>query len=140
MLIHRTPQIMCSGRALRPAISTYKRGTAEAIIRAMIAPVALYDNQNTAIGAMTAAATMRAVTPDASGQSKSAVAVMRNKRGVGLGIDAVEEPIFIQIYGALNLLTLPQLYCRPRLPGRMPRTVVQICRASPSFSSRAKNR
>jgi hypothetical protein len=25
------------------------------------------------------------------------VAVIRNKRGVGLGMDAVEEPIFIQI-------------------------------------------
>jgi hypothetical protein len=37
------------------------------------------------------------VVPDASGQSRSAVAVMRNKRGVGLGMDAVEEPIFIQI-------------------------------------------
>jgi hypothetical protein len=35
--------------------------------------------------------------PDASGQSRSAVAAIRNKRGVGLGIDAVEEPIFIQI-------------------------------------------
>jgi hypothetical protein len=34
------------------------------------------------------------------------VAVIRNKRGVGLGIDAVEEPIFIQIKGAMNALTL----------------------------------
>jgi hypothetical protein len=49
------------------------------------------------MGTAMAAATRRAVVPDASGQSRSAVAAMRNKRGVGLGIDAVEEPIFIQI-------------------------------------------
>ncbi len=65
--------------------------------KAMIAPAALYDIQNTAMGTAMAAATRRAVVPDASGQSRSAVAAMRNKRGVGLGIDAVEEPIFIQI-------------------------------------------
>src|SRR6266481_2886937 len=102
--MHRIPQMMCSGRALRPPISTYKRGMADAIIRAMIAATALYDNKNTAIGTVTAAATKRAVTPDASGQSRSAVAAIRNKRGVGLGMDAVEEPIFIQIDGALNVL------------------------------------
>jgi hypothetical protein len=30
------------------------------------------------------------------------VAATRNKRGVGLGIDAVEEPIFIQIEEAMT--------------------------------------
>jgi hypothetical protein len=84
----------------------YKRGTAEAIVRAITAPAALLESQIMAIGAMTAAATMKAVEPEASGQSRSAVAVMRNKRGVGLGIDAVEEPIFIQIEGAFGCLNL----------------------------------
>jgi hypothetical protein len=79
------------------------------MINATIAPTALYDNQNTAMGTATAAPTRKAVTPDASGQSKSAVAVIRNKRGVGLGMDAVEEPIFIQIKRrdeCLNIITI----------------------------------
>src|SRR5438270_11885027 len=97
MLMHKIPQITCSGLALRPPISTNRRGTADPMIKATIAPKAPYDIQNTAMGTATAAATRKAVVPDASGQSRSAVAVIRNNRGVGLGMDAVEEPSFIQI-------------------------------------------
>jgi len=116
--MHKIPEITCSGLALRPPISTYRRGAADPIIKAMIAPAALYDIQNMATGTATAAATKRAVVPDASGQSRSAVAVMRNKRGVGLGIDAVEEPIFIQIKRDeyLNITTFP---CSQRLSNWM---------------------
>jgi hypothetical protein len=111
MLMHKIPQTKCSGLALRPPISTNRRGAHDAIINAIIAPTALYDNQNAAIGTAIAAATRRAVTPDPSGQSRTAVAVMRNKRGVGLGMDAVEEPIFIQIENraeCLNITTILQ--------------------------------
>src|SRR5690349_18034676 len=116
MLMHRIPQITCSGLALSPPISTYSRGAADPMTKAIIAPTALYDIQNTAMGTAMAAPTSKAVVPDASGQSRSAVAVIRNKIGVGLGIDAVEEPIFIQIKRRDECLNITTIHCRQRLP------------------------
>src|SRR5436305_12749610 len=118
MLMHRIPQTTCSGLALRPPISTNRRGTADPMTKATIAPAALYDIQNTAMGTSTAAPTRRAVTPDASGQSRSAVAVIRNKKGVGLGIDAVEEPIFIQMKRRDECINIITIHHKRRLSNR----------------------
>jgi hypothetical protein len=99
-------------------MSTYRRGMAAARISAMTAALALEDNQTMAIGTAMATTTKRAVTPDASGHRRSAVAVMKNKRGVGLGIDAVEEPIFIQVERRSECLYITIISLRAAIASR----------------------
>src|ERR1051326_4014028 len=98
--------MMCSGLALSPAISIKMRGMAEAVSRATIATCGLLASQNNATGTAITAMTAIVVKPMASGQSNSAIAVRRKSSGVGLGMDATEEPIFIQIF-ELVFPTLP---------------------------------
>src|SRR5262249_9121240 len=86
----------CSGRARRPMISMNRRGAADAATSATIAAFGLLARTNTAIGTSTAPLMASVVLAAASGQTRRAIAVIRNRTGVGLGIDAYEEPVFIR--------------------------------------------
>jgi hypothetical protein len=105
------------------------------MIKATIAPTALYDTQNTAMGTATAAPTRKAVTPDASGQSRIAVAAIRNKRGVGLGIDAVEEPIFIQIKRRDECLNITIISPQTAITSRWQSRIRDLYLAAPQLAA-----
>jgi hypothetical protein len=91
---------------LRPPIGIKRRGTAEATIMATMEACGLLANKATASGNTISAMTVRAVIPTASGQARMAIAVTRKSNGVGLGIDAMDELVLIQVIRNV-LSTLP---------------------------------
>src|SRR5260221_12084748 len=92
-----SPLMTCSGRALSPVTSINQRGPAEAASSAMIAAGGFFVNHSKAAGTRMAPATASVVRPTASGHARRAIAVIKKRSGLGLGMDAVEEPVFIQI-------------------------------------------